>query len=126
MTALKGRCLCGAVVFEVTPPFREAIICHCGQCRRWAGHIWAASAVPPERFRLIKGDSLRWFRSSSKAERGFCATCGSSLFWRPSSGTHVSFAPGALDAPTGLSLKGHQCVASKGDYYDIPTSEPQE
>jgi hypothetical protein len=40
---------------------------------------WVGAAV--ERVHL-EGSKLQWYRSSEKAERGFCAECGSSLFFR--------------------------------------------
>ncbi|WP_303384903.1 GFA family protein [Paracoccus sp. (in: a-proteobacteria)] len=93
------------------------LICHCSQCRRWAGHVWAASAVPPDRLRLIRGETLRWFAASPDADRGFCASCGSSLFWRPAHGRHISFAAGALDGLTGLRIGAQWCLTDAGDYY---------
>lgn len=115
---MRGGCLCGAVAFEVTPPLRDVFLCHCIQCRRWAGHAWAASAVPPERL-AVTGE-VRWFRSSDHARRGFCPVCGSSLFWAPDHGGHVSFSPGALEAPTGLRIEAEECLEDAGDYYETP------
>jgi hypothetical protein len=56
--------------------------------------------------------------------RGFCATCGSNLFW--DAGTErVSIFAGTLDAPTGLRLAGHIFCADKGDYYELADGLPQ-
>jgi hypothetical protein len=96
------------------------IVCHCRQCARWSGYAVAATAVPTDRFTLLSGvDSLKWHRSSDDAERGFCAECGSSLFWRPADGSRMSVLAGALDPPTGLKVGAHIFVESKSDYYDI-------
>ena len=69
-----------------------------------------------------------WFQSSDQGERGFCPTCGSSLFWREVGGTDggVAVSAGAVDNPTGLELAGHIWVESKGDYYDITDGLPQK
>ena len=50
MTSSKrhGRCLCGAVTFKVTGKLRKVLVCHCSQCRRSSGHLWAATAAPVE------------------------------------------------------------------------------
>ncbi len=40
-----GRCLCGAVRYEVDGPLREVLICHCEECRRWNGHFSANIAA---------------------------------------------------------------------------------
>lgn len=114
---MRGSCLCGSVVFEVTPPLRDAVACHCGQCRKQSGHYWSASSVPMQRFRLVRHDGLRWFRSSETAERGFCGGCGATLFWKPGDEDRISFAAGAIDGPTGIATAAHIYTADAGDYY---------
>jgi hypothetical protein len=117
---LKGQCLCGAVRFEATGPFRDVSYCHCRQCARWSGSFVAATAVAPHRFKLTKGEqSLKWFAASAEARRGFCGECGSSLFWKPNLGTHISIMAGTLDPPTGIAGSHHIFVADKSDYYRI-------
>ena len=118
-----GRCLCGAVAYTVTGPMRSVTICHCGQCRAMAGHAWA-SAVAPRSAIATQGE-VTWYRSSAEAERGFCALCGSSLFWRMDGEDTQSVALGSMDAPTGLAVEKHIWVAHKGDYYEIADGLPQ-
>ncbi|WP_347311567.1 GFA family protein [Defluviimonas sp. SAOS-178_SWC] len=113
----RGSCLCGGVAFEAEAPLGDVIACHCSQCRRTSGHFWAGSFVPRARFRLVSAATLRWFRSSPGVDRGFCATCGASLFWRPVDGTEICVAGGALDLPTGLKLAEHWHREDAGDYY---------
>jgi len=52
--------------------------------------------------------------------RGFCAECGSSLFWDAPGRETISIAAGALDEPTSLRLLGHVYVSQAGDYYELP------
>jgi hypothetical protein len=120
-----GSCLCGSVRFEITGPMRPVVACHCSQCRRTSGHVWAATSVPDKALRLIRADSLRWYRSSDRARRGFCAICGASLFWKPDGEDRTAIAAGALDQPTGLRLDRHIFTANKGDYYDITDDLPR-
>ncbi len=119
---LAGGCLCGAVRFR-GKLIGDAARCHCEQCRRWSGDTWASVEMDEVH---ITGDSLRWYRSSDVAERGFCATCGSSLFWRQVGSDQVGAALGCLDAPTGLVLSRHIFTAFKGDYYQIDDGLPQD
>lgn len=119
-----GSCLCGGVTFELDPPLRPALACHCSQCRRTSGHFWAASSVPYSQFHLTRSDSLAWYRSSAKATRGFCSHCGASLFWQPEGQTRIAFAAGALDGPTGLTLADHWHLEDAGDYYIIDRPAP--
>jgi len=120
-----GSCLCGSVRFEITGPMRPVVACHCSQCRRTSGHVWAATSVPDSALRLTRADGLRWYRSSDHARRGFCATCGASLFWKPDGEDRTAIAAGALEPPTGLRLDRHIFTADKGDYYDITDDLPQ-
>jgi hypothetical protein len=118
---MQGACLCGAVVFQVTPPFRPVIACHCTQCRKQSGHFWAASSVPETALRLIRAEGLTWFHASPQARRGFCGGCGAFLFWQATGSDQISFAAGALDGPTGLQIAESWHEVDAGDYYLGPT-----
>ena len=65
------------------------------------------------------GDNITWFRSSEKVRRGFCSTCGCSLFWDPIEKNWIGIAMGAFDLPTNTKQRIHIHVAEKGDYYEI-------
>ena len=129
---LSGQCLCGAVAFTVERrDLKDVAVCHCSQCRRWSGHAWASVSAPLDGLDIIRGeDALKWHRASDFARRGFCAECGSALFWHPDGledhKHRIDVAMGALDAPTGLRLGKHIFVADKGDYYDIADGLPQK
>ncbi len=123
---LTGGCLCGAVRFELSPPIRDVIICHCRQCAQWTGYAVAATAVAAGNFKLVSGgDVLKWYASSVQAERGFCSVCGSSLLWKPTDGSQLSVLAGSLEPPTGLSVSAHIFVANRSDYYVIVDDAPQ-
>lgn len=83
MTQLAGGCLCGAVRYEVGTPTLFVAHCHCDYCRRAHGAAfvtWVGAAE--SRFRLVAGaDLLRWHTSSARSRRGFCANCGTTLFF---------------------------------------------
>ena len=116
----RGSCLCGAVRYEVHGPLRNVIACHCTQCRKQTGHYLAATSADRDHFKLIRGEELRWYRSSAEAERGFCGRCGSVLFWQMDGRSEISITAGTIDGPTGVTTEGHIFCASKGDYYVIP------
>lgn len=115
----RGQCLCGAVRYYADGPVRDVIYCHCSQCRRQTGHVVAASAVVREQLKFEQDASLKWYRSSKTAERGFCGRCGSTLFWRNEGSQHVAVMAGSMDRPTGIRAIAHIFVSDKGDYYDI-------
>jgi hypothetical protein len=119
----KGSCLCGDVTFEVAGAPESVSACHCGQCRKQSGHVWASAHVP-EADLTVTGTPT-WYAASGVAKRGFCARCGSFLFWSAHDEDTISFALGALEAPTELMLEKHIFVQDKGDYYDIQDGLPE-
>ena len=117
----RGSCLCGQTAFEVRGPLRDVVMCHCTQCRKQTGHFLAATSAATADLRLTAEAHVRWFRSSERARRAFCANCGSTLFWQEDAEPErMSIAAGLMDGPTGLKTAGHIFCADKGDYYEIP------
>jgi hypothetical protein len=117
-----GRCLCGAVRYEVNGPLRDVTLCHCGECRRWHGHVCAATSVRSEHLRFVTDSGLRWIdspQSAAHARRGFCGDCGSSLFWDAPDRDTISIAAGTLDPPTGLRTVRQIYTEDAGDYYEL-------
>jgi hypothetical protein len=99
--------------------------CHCSQCRKQSGHFWASTDVPRAALTIHGAENLTWFFASERVRRGFCATCGSFMFWEPVGRDSVAVAMGAFETPTGTQLHSHIFVADKGDYYDIADGLPQ-
>ncbi len=118
-----GSCLCGSVRYQVTGPVETITACHCSQCRKQSGHLWASSGAADSDFELLSQDGLTWFRSSDFAKRGFCAKCGSALFWKKDGEDRISFSSGSLDTHPGLTLARHIFTEDKADY---TLSEQQE
>ena len=117
-----GRCLCGAVRYEVTGTLRDVVECHCEMCRRTHGHIGAYTATPKDGLRITESRGLKWYQSSQNARRGFCGECGGTLFFEPLTKNYMAIAAGTLDAPTGLKTVVQIHVNSAGDYYRIDES----
>ena len=121
----KGSCLCGAVRFEVAGDLPGPDACHCRMCRKHSGHVFASTDVARSALTIHGEQNLTWYRSSETARRGFCAVCGSSLFFDPLSRDWIAVAMGAFDTPTDTRLAVHIFVADKGDYYEIADGVPQ-
>ncbi|MSP87619.1 MAG: GFA family protein [Alphaproteobacteria bacterium] len=119
-----GGCLCGAVRYRVTARLRPVVLCHCGQCRRWTGHMVAATAAKLDRFHIESSANLVWYRASTVARRGFCRVCGSSLFWQGDAGDYVAILAGTLDGPTGLTIAQQIYCLDRGDYYPLDPAIP--
>jgi hypothetical protein len=119
-----GGCLCGAIRYTVRGPLRGVILCHCGQCRRVHGHLGASTSAARTHVELAGADAVVWFASSARGRRGFCGSCGSSLFFEPVGEDRLAIAAGSLDQPSGLEVIGHEYVANKADYVRIDDDLP--
>lgn len=107
-----GGCVCGAVRYSVSGPLRPVIACHCRTCGRGCVAITG-------------GTHVTWYRASDHAVRGFCATCGSHLFFARADGADLARFAGGLDEPTGLALAAHIHVAEQGDDCRIADKLPR-
>jgi hypothetical protein len=126
---MRGQCLCGAVRFEATPSEMHSHACHCEMCRRWTGSAMVAVAVPPEGVRFEGGEAVRTFRSSEWAERAFCGTCGTTLYYRvtiegPEQGTYY-MALGAFDEPDAMPLASEIYIDVKPSSYAFAGDHPR-
>jgi hypothetical protein len=122
-TIATGSCLCGAVRFALHGPLRDVIACHCTQCRKQTGSYMSATSCRDEHLELVTDRGLKWYRSSAMARRGFCAECGSTLFWKGDGRDYTAIAAGAIDGRLGVPLAGHIFCDFAGDYYEIAGGE---
>ncbi len=122
--AIQGKCLCGAVQFEVDD-VHEIDVCHCSTCRNWNGGPFVGADIRGQ-VTFTSDSTLTWFASSEWAKRGFCSTCGSSLFYRLNEQDDFwSISAGVFDLPAGLSIGKEIFVDEKPDYYDFSGDQPR-
>ncbi|MEJ2031396.1 MAG: GFA family protein [Maritimibacter sp.] len=100
MTSYTGGCQCGAVRFRVKGALKDASICHCRMCQKAFGNFFAPLVN-------TKGTDFEWtrgtpkaFQSSNVVKRGFCADCGTPLYYDAPDG--LAMAVGAFDHPEQL------------------------
>lgn len=123
-----GSCLCGAVKFTVQGQLAAPDACHCQQCRKFSGHFFASTDIPRDHLTMVSQSTLRWHVSSEKVRRGFCGTCGTSLFFDPLDqqvNNWIAVAMGAFDSSTETALAKHIFASEKGDYYEIDDGLPK-
>jgi hypothetical protein len=118
-----GRCVCGAVRYELRGELRGVLVCHCVECRRYHGTSGAYTAVARDDLTLLDPENLlRWFpgpQSVTGGERGFCSRCGSSLLWREPDSATFSVTAGTLDGPTGLRIVQHIWDEQRADWEPV-------
>ncbi len=96
---LTGGCQCGAVRYALSTEPRNLTLCQCRMCQK-------ASGGPMMAFGRVKSDAIAWtrgapsfYQSSSMAQRGFCAQCGTPLTYQHTESA-ISVTLGSLDDPT--------------------------
>lgn len=80
--AKTGTCLCGKVSVTVEEFHTEVSACHCSMCRKWtAGPMLSIHGGTAREVTIEPENAVTRYPSSEWAERGFCTTCGTSLFY---------------------------------------------
>lgn len=95
-----GGCLCGALRYRLAVPPKWTALCHCKSCRR-------SASAPLVAWMGFAPDQVDWtgqrsfYRSSAKAIRGFCPTCGSQISFESTAWPgEVHLYAASLDDPT--------------------------
>jgi len=122
---INGGCYCGQVRYRASGIGTEVTECHCTQCRKQTGHRYAVVDARAGNVEIEGKEHVTWFQASPIADRGFCARCGSHLFWRSLENDEMEILAASVDEPTGLEMAGHIFVENKGDYYEITDGLPQ-
>ena len=123
---LAGKCLCGAVHYEVADAFGYAVNCHCSRCRQATGSAFKALAgIERDKLRITRGeDSLLIFGDADSNDTR-CKVCGSFLFSVVRDGQFLHVAMGTLtDDPT-IRPRAHIFVGSKAPWFEITDDLPQ-
>lgn len=109
-----GTCLCGAVSFSADPmPTMQA--CHCDMCRKWGGGPYMSVPCKDAAF---EGPATGYV-SSDHAERGFCATCGTHLYYFARAAGIHAIPVGLFDDQSGLPFKAQLYHDRKPGYYSF-------
>lgn len=123
---LEGQCLCGAVQVTADVDNPRVRACHCDMCRRHAsGPFFSLETVPGS---ITVTGPATVYKSSEWAERGFCGTCGSTLWYEMDERRNLS--AGLFPNAGGGTLVGEyfadkcpQAYALAGDHEKLTTRE---
>ena len=112
-------CLCGGIQLKTKALLRHISNCHCRQCMKTHGNYAAYTNTLEKDIKFIKKGTLKWFKSSKKARRGFCNKCGASIFFKFLGSDDISIAAGMFQNPTKLKTTINIFVKGKLDYYKL-------
>jgi hypothetical protein len=123
---LTGRCQCGRVAVLVDGEPRDVHYCHCGMCRRAVGGAFATLV-------WCRTTQVRWtinepevYRSSSIAQRGFCAQRGTPTYLAYDRSEQIALMLGLFDQPQTLVPSHHYGVESRLPWVDIGPGLPSQ
>jgi len=123
--SLKASCLCGGIKLKTQGYHRNVQNCHCIQCMKTHGHHAAYTNVEERNVKFLKKITLKWFKSSKRAKRGFCNKCGASLFFKIKDAKTISIAAGMFNKPIKLKTTMNIFVKGKSDYYKLDSRMPK-
>ena len=120
-----AECLCKGIKVKINDKIKHVSNCHCIQCMKTHGNFAAYTACEEQNMSFINKSTLRWFKSSRIAKRGFCVKCGASFFYKKYKSKNISIAAGMLKSPTKLKTYANIYVKNKMDYYKLDTKIPK-
>ena len=121
----KGKCLCGGIKFTTKGFHREISNCHCIQCMKTHGNFAAYTRVNDDCLKFQSKKTLKWFKSSKKARRGFCARCGASIFFKVNKSKTISISAGMFEKSFKIKTNKNIFVKNKLKYYKLDKSIPK-
>jgi hypothetical protein len=96
-----GRCLCGAVTFELTGDLIATAVCHCDHCQRQSGGAFSVNLIAHESQLTIEGELNTYEETGENDDnvyvrRRFCPSCGSPIV------SELSLTPGIIAVKAGV------------------------
>ncbi|MDP2206356.1 MAG: GFA family protein [Alphaproteobacteria bacterium] len=115
---LSGQCLCGKVTLSAEAQGGVFHACHCDICRTWGGGPMMAFEAGAN-VTLQGDDNIGVYNSSEWAERGFCKTCGTHLFYRLKENRHYYLPLGLFKGTESLTFHGQSFIDKKHPGYSF-------
>ena len=104
MTTRTASCDCGQLRAEVTGEPVRVSVCHCDECQRRTGSVFAVQARFPREAVHLKGEGTEFVRTNdegAKCRFTFCSTCGSTVFYvEERREEHIAIPVGGFADPT--------------------------
>ena len=108
MQKIQGKCLCGAVTFEVVNEFERLFLCSCDQCRQITGSAFASNlSTAADGFNWLTGasDIASYKVPDRDISKTFCKVCGSGVPWSSGDGLKMIVPAGSLQGDPKVAQK---------------------
>ncbi len=99
---VSGQCLCGAVQVRAKVRIPALRACHCDMCRRHTSSMFMSVQTETGSVE-VEGPVVR-YASSPWAERAFCGTCGSTLWYGVPANDEINLAAGLFPDAAGQTM----------------------
>ncbi len=116
MVKLKASCLCDQINTEAESASENIGACHCSMCRKWSGGPLLAIDCN-DQVTFSGEEKIAIFNSSEWAERGFCSTCGTHLFYRLKQNNQYIMPVGLFENEAGFTFDHQIFIDEKPSYY---------
>ena len=119
-----AKCLCGGISIKIKGKLRNVSNCHCSQCMKTHGNYAAYTSCNENQITYLNKKTLKWFKSSKIAKRGFCIKCGASFFYKRYKTEKISIAAGMFSKK--IKLKTYANIFTKGkmSFYKLDKKIP--
>jgi hypothetical protein len=121
---VEGGCLCGAVRYSARGEPMNVRVCHCRLCQKAVGASFHARAMFRAEAVEVRGPVGR-AHSSPDLRRGFCPSCGTTLFSERISLNALGLTLGSLDDPDAFAPTEHIWVSRKQAWLVLADGLPQ-
>lgn len=98
MTTRHATCFCGQLRLSTEGEPVRISVCHCLDCQRRSGSVFAVQARFPKEGVRTEGRASRYMRTGDSGNRAtfhFCPECGSTVFYE------LEAVPGVVAVPVG-------------------------
>lgn len=116
---IAGGCFCGSVRYIARGPWINARVCHCRLCQKVIGAAFNARLLYP-RDRVEMRGKVAELPSSGAINRGFCPTCGTTVYSHRHAAGVIGLTSGSLDDPSLFRPDAHIFVADRQPWVSIP------
>ena len=123
---MNGSCLCGKVKFELDGLLQNVANCHCSMCRKFHGAAFGTYGTAVSLNWISGAELIKVYKSSEKAERGFCSNCGSSIYYKSAIiNSPFEIALGVLDQEPNYPVNADIFCSSRAKWSENMQNLPQ-